>query len=174
MKKNYLNIVEFIPICAFGIVVRLTSDNGVNWELAFIIGACFAVLEKAILMVKRYPLDRILLGADVFLIIGGLGYLFNIQLILNIYKSLFHATLFASLLIIGLLTTFLTERGFVGVKHHERSRVVIFSLYLFGAGVAAFLISLAFRGDYFLAGILPFTGMLVVNGMLANKLGVNK
>jgi len=170
LNHKYLNIIEFIPISAFGFVVRLTSENGVNWKLAFIIGACFAVIEKGLLMVKRFPLDRILLGTDIFLIIGGAGYLFNIQLVLNIYISLFHATLFASLLIIGLLTTFLTERGFIGTKHHERGLVIIYSLYLLGAGVVVFLVSLAFRGNYFLAGILPFTGIIVINRILAKRL----
>lgn len=120
MNKKYITIIEFIPIVAFGLVVRLTSENGVNWKLAFIIGAFFAVFEKALLVAKRFPLDRLLLGVDVFLIIGGVGFLFNISLILNTYDRLIQATLFASLLAIGLLTTFLTERGFVGIKHHER------------------------------------------------------
>ena len=174
LKTKLLNIIEFIPIGVFGLVVRLTSENGVNWKLAFIIGGCFAVIEKALLMVKRFPFDRILLGTDVFLIIGGLGYLFNIQFILNIYLFLFHATFFASLLIIGVLTTFLTERGFIGVKHHQRNRVIIFSLYFLGAGVVAFLVSFAFRGNYMLAGVLPFTGMLAINWILAKRLHKNK
>ena len=75
MNTRFLNIIEFIPISAFGIVVRLTRENGVNWKLAFIIGGCFAAIEKALLIANRYPLGGILLGTDVFLIIGGLGYL---------------------------------------------------------------------------------------------------
>jgi hypothetical protein len=173
LNSKYLKIVEFIPISAFGIVVRLTSENGVNWKLAFIIGGCLAVIEKSLLFANRFPLDRILLGTDVFLIIGGLGYLFSLQLILNIYLSLFHATLFASLLIVGVLTTFFTERGFIGVNHHQRYQVLLFSLFLLGAGVAAFLVSYIFRGDYMLAGVLPFTGMLVVNWILAKKMHDN-
>lgn len=170
MSKKYLNIIEFIPIVAFGLVVRLTSENGVNWKLAFIVGACFAVFEKTLLVAKRFPLDRLLLGVDMFLIVGGVGFLFNIPLILDVYERLIQATLFAFLLAVGILTTFLTERGFVGIKHHERGRVVIYSLYLLGAGVVAFLVSLAFRGNYLLAGILPFTGMIVANRMLIKKL----
>ena len=50
-------------------VVRLADDNEVNWSLAFILGACLAVIEKAFLMTKREPLDRTSTGADVFLII---------------------------------------------------------------------------------------------------------
>jgi len=174
LNTKYLNIIEFLPISAFGIIVRLTGEDSVNWKLAFIIGGCFAAVEKALLMVKRFPLDRILLGTDVFLIIGGLGYFFNISIILNIYLFLFHATLFASLLIIGVVTTLFTKRGFIGAKHQKRNRVIIFSLYLLGAGVVAFLISFTFRGDYILAGVVPFTGMLVINRILAKKLHNNK
>ena len=170
LNTRFLNLIEFIPISAFGIVVRLTSENGVNWKLAFIIGGCFAAIEKALLIANRFPLDRILLGTDVFLIIGGLGYLFSVQFILNIYLFLFHATLFASLLIIGVLTTFLTERGFIGVEHQHRNRVVISSLYLLGAGVAAFIVSFTFRGNYMLAGMIPFTGMLAINWILKKRL----
>ncbi len=170
MNKKYITIIEFIPIVAFGLVVRLTSENGVNWKLAFIIGAFFAVFEKALLVAKRFPLDRLLLGVDVFLIIGGVGFLFNISPILNTYDRLIQATLFVSLLAVGVLTTFLTERGFVGIKHHERGRVIIYSLYLLGAGVVAFLVSMAFRGNYLLAGILPITCMIIVNKVLAKRL----
>jgi hypothetical protein len=174
LNIKYLNIIEFIPISVFGLIVRLTSENGVNWKLAFIFGGCFAVIEKAILVAKRFPLNRILLGTDVFLIIGGLGYLFNIQLILNVYLFLFQATLFASLLIIGVLTTFITERGFIGVKHHQRNRIIIFSLYLLGAGVVAFLVSFTFRGNYMLAGVLPFSGMLAISWILNKRSHQNK
>jgi len=173
LNTKYLKFIEFIPISAFGIVVRLTSENGVDWKLAFIIGGCFAVIEKSLLLANRFPLDRILLGTDVFLIIGGLGYLFSLQFILNIYLFLFQATLFASLLIVGVLTTIFTERGFIGVKHHQRDRVILFSLFLLGTGAAAFLLSYIFRGDYMLAGVLPFTGMLAVNWILTKKLHDN-
>jgi hypothetical protein len=170
MNRKYLTIIEFIPIMAFGWVVRLTSENGVNWKLAFIIGACLAVIEKAFLLAKSFPVNRIFLGVDVFLIIGGAGFLFNIQLILNIYGRLIQATLFASILAVGVLATFLTERGFIGIKHHDRKRVLIYSLYLLGACVAAFIVALLFRGNNFIAGVLPFTGMLVASNLLTKKL----
>jgi hypothetical protein len=169
-NKLLLNVIEFIPISAFVYVVRQTDENGVNWKLAFILGACLAVIEKAFLVAKRLPLDRISMGADLFLIIGGVGFMFNISLILNIYGSLFQATLFAALLAVGIFTTFLTERGFVGIKHHDRSRVINYSIYLIGAVVVAFLVSFIFRGNVLLAWILPFTGMMIINWILTKKL----
>ena len=132
------------------------------------------MVEKTFLMAKRVPLDRVSLGVDVFLIVGGAGFLFNIAPILYIYRKLIQATLFASLLVVGVLTTFLTERGFVGTKHREQGLVIIYSLYLLGAGVVAFFVSLVFRGNFFLAGILPFTGMIVINRMLAKRLRESK
>ena len=170
LKNKLLNVIEFIPISAFVFVVRLTDENGVNWKLAFILGACLAVIEKAFLMAKKFPLDRIFLGADIFLIVGGIGFLFDISLILYIYGSLIGATLFAVLLAVGIFTTFLTERGFVGIKHHERSRVIHYSIYQLGAGVLAFLVSFVFRGNIFFGWILPFTGMVVINLILAKRL----
>jgi hypothetical protein len=168
-NKLLLNVIEFIPISAFVYVVRQTDENGVNWKLAFILGACLAVIEKAFLVAKRLPLDRISMGADLFLIIGGVGFMFNISLILNIYGSLFQATLFAALLAVGIFTTFLTERGFVGIKHHDRV-VLHYSIYLIGAVVVAFLVSFIFRGNVLLAWILPFTGMMIINWILTKKL----
>ena len=169
-NKLLINVIEFIPISAFVYVVRLTDENGVNWKLAFILGACLAVIEKAFLMAKKLPLDRISIGADVFLTVGGIAYIFKIPLILYIYGLLYQATVFAALLAVGIFTTFLSERGFVGVKHHERSRVIHYSMYLLGAGVVAFLISFVFRGNVFLAWILPFTGLVVINWILTKKL----
>ena len=169
-NKILINVIEFIPISAFVYVVRLTDENGVNWKLAFVLGACLAVIEKAFLMAKRLPLDRISIGADVFLIVGGIAYLFKIHLILNIYGLLYQATLFAALLAVGIFTTILSERGFVGIKHHERRRVIHYSIFQLGAGVIAFLVSFTSRGDVFFAWILPFTGMVVINWILAKKL----
>ena len=170
MINKLLNIIEFIPISVFGLIFSFTRENGVNWKFVFILGACLAVIGKALLMARRFPLDRIFLGADVFLVVGGTGFLFNISLILHIYGTLFHATLFAALLAVGIFTTFLTERGFVGIKHHDRSRVIHYSMYLLGAGVVAFLISFLSRGNVFLAWILPFTGMMAINWILAKRL----
>jgi hypothetical protein len=170
LTKKYFRIVEFIPIIAFGWVVRLTNENAVNWKLAFIVGACIALLERSLLVAKRLPLDRLLLGVDMFLVVGGAGFLFNITFILLLYERLMQATLFAFVLVVGILTTFLTERGFLGIRHHERSQVLSYSLYLIGAGVVAFLVSFAFRGNYLLAGVIPFTGMIVAKSILAKRL----
>jgi hypothetical protein len=170
LNNKYLKLVEFVPIAAFGVAMRLTSENGPNWKLAFIVGACLALLEKALLLSKRIFFDRLLLGADAFLIIGGAGFLFNIHFVLHIYGSLLHASLFASLLAVGVLTTFFTRGGFVGVKHQDRHCVVIYSFYLLGAGAAAFLISFAFRGNDLLAGAMPLTGVAIVSRILVKRL----
>ncbi len=147
-------------------VFRLTNENGTNWKLAFTFGACLAVLEKALLLAKGFPLDRLFIGVDAFLIIGGAGFLLNIRIVLYICGTLIQATLFASLVAVGILTTFLSGRGFVGVEHQDRRRVMVYSLYLLAVATAAFLVSLVFRGNNILAGALPFAGIVIVKRTL--------
>jgi hypothetical protein len=80
LNLKYLKIIEFIPVCAFGIVVRLTSEIGVNWKLAFIVGACFATMEKALLLVIRFPFFFIFIwsrGSGLFNFFGISGQLLS-------------------------------------------------------------------------------------------------
>ena len=169
MKYKLLKVVEFIPISVFGLIVSSTRETGVNWKWAFIVGACLAVIEKVFLMTKKYPLGRIFLGMDIFLIVGGVGFLLNIPLIMYIYGSLFQATPFAILLAVGFFTTFFTERGFVGIEHNEKRRVILYSTSQLGAAALAFLVSFTFRGNVFFAWILPFAGMVIINWILAKR-----
>jgi branched-subunit amino acid transport protein AzlD len=173
LKNKLLKVIEFIPISAFGFIVSSTGEAGVNWKLAFIAGGCLAVIEKAFLLTKKFPLSRIFLAMDIFLIVGGTGFLLNITFILHIYGSLFQSTPFAVLIAVGIFTTFFSERGFVGIEHKERNRVLRYSIYQLGAAVLAFLVSFAFRGSVLFAWILPFAGMVIISSILTRRLRKN-
>jgi hypothetical protein len=170
MAHKLFLFVQFIPLSVFLAIIRWSDGTGPNWKLAFIIGGCIAVIESILLFIRKIAFDRFIMAVNLFLFVGGMGFLFRIYPILNLYRHLMQSALFAALLLVGFVTTFFSVYGFIGVKHPNKQIVRSRSIYLLIASLFAFVISILFRGNMLLAGILPFIGLLIVGKVLCKKL----
>lgn len=170
MARKLLLLVQFIPLSVFLAIVRWTDEMGPNWKLAFVIGGCLAVIEFALLFIKKKVFDRLIMAVNLFLFVGGVGFLFDIHPILNLYDNLMQSALFVSILLVGLVTTFFSVYGFIAVNHPNKQLVRSRSLYLVVTSLFAFALSLFFRGDMLLGGTLPFIGLLVIRRILSQNM----
>ena len=169
MARKLFLLVQFVPLSVFLAIIRWSDEPGPNWKFAFIAGGCIAVIESILLSVAKNVFNRFILAVNLFLIVGAVGFLFKIHFILSLYKNLMHSTLFASFLFVGLVTTFFSAYGFIGVKHSNKHIVRSRSIFLLIASLVAFILSMLFRGNMLLAGILPFVGLLLINKLLCLK-----
>jgi hypothetical protein len=154
--RRIWTILQFFPLAGFLYYARIHGYSEGAWENAFIIGGALAVLETAVLALKRIHLNRLILGANLFLILGGLGFLLELQPILNLYGKYTQAVLFFSMLLVGLATTLFTPSGYIGTTKCSKAWIRKNSLYLLAATLLATLISLYFRGSVLKAGLAPF------------------
>ena len=170
MVHKLFLLVQFVPLSVFLAIIRWSDETGPNWKLAFIIGGCIAVIESILLSTRKIAFNRFIMAINLFLFVGGMGFLFRISPILNLYKHLMQSALFAALLLVGLGTTFFSVYGFIGVKHPNKQIVRSRSIYLLIASLFAFALSMLFRGNMLLSGILPFISLLIISKVLCLKL----
>ena len=85
MARKLLFLVQYIPLSAFLAIVRWSDQTGPNWKLAFVIGGCIALIELFFLLINTKVIDRFIMAINIFLFVGGLGFLFDIHPILNLY-----------------------------------------------------------------------------------------
>lgn len=170
MSRKLFILIQFVPLSAFLVIIRWSDDSDPNWKLAFIIGGCIAVIESFLLSLNKNEFNRFILAVNLFLFLGGVGFLFDIYPVLILYKNLMQSALFASLFLVGLVTTFFSAHGFIGVDHPNKKLVRNRSLFLLIATIFAFVLSLFFRGNMLLAGILPFLGLLLAGKISCPKL----
>src|SRR3989344_2582087 len=76
--KRILLLIQFLPLSIFLAVARAHGFMGNAWPLAFKLGALAAALEIAILLpILRSKISRLIAGANLFLIVGGLAFFLN-------------------------------------------------------------------------------------------------
>lgn len=167
----FFPIIQFLPLTAFVITARVGGLTTDAWPIAFQVGGLLAVAETLLLVWRRTPLNRLLLGANVFLIIGAISFALQIDFILRLYGQAQEAALFGSVFLVGIITTFWTDRGFVEVKVGNRQKIIQSSIALLIVTGLCLGMSVFFRGNVWLGGTLPFVVLIVARYLLQRRLG---
>lgn len=161
--------MQYLPLTAFVIVAQLCGQDSPAWPQAFRVGAILAVAETLLLISRRRILNRLLLGVNLFLVLGGIGFGFEWMPILDGYWELREATLPACILAVGMVTTVLSSRGFIEINSPHRLRVIAYSVALLGIAALCFAVSLKFRGNLLLSGALPVLILIVARKGLRRR-----
>jgi hypothetical protein len=144
------------------------------WKGAFLIGGVLAVIETWILFSKGIRVNRLTLGANLFLTTGALAFLLHLSWILYLYGQLMESTLFAWVIFVGVATTLFSSRGFLGVSHPDPRMVRLYSSFFLGVAVMAFFMSLLFHGNFILGGAIPFLALAISGRMITTQLTRSK
>lgn len=132
---------------------------------AFKAAAPVAAAELAFLLRRPAPASRLILGANLWLLAGGLAAVLQQWWWLKGYQQLGEASLFIAMLLVGLATTALSPAGFVAATGARRP-VVLASLGLLFAVVLALLAAVHFRGNVKFAAVLPVIALSWLNRLL--------
>jgi len=144
-KQMVSRYIQFLPLVAFLWTARYFGFNDTGWMYAFYAGSVIAIIQSAIFVFYKIFLNRFLLAINLFLLGGGLAFLTNSTILLNVYDNYQHIMLFVALIIVGVVTTFFTKAGFVGVENSSPVKTRRFSLYLLGASVLGLGAALVFK-----------------------------
>jgi hypothetical protein len=170
MIRRFFTYLQFAPLIAFSLYARWYGLSSQSWKGAFILGGAIALVQVLFLLYEKIELNRFILGANLFLFVGGLAFLANISWLLEVYAQIKEAALFANLFLVGCVTSF-TPSGFIGVVHKNKRRVRLFSFYLLLSVIGAFCVSLYFKGDINKAGVVPFLLLILFQRYLATEIG---
>ena len=143
---------ELLPLQVFAIATRLAGDEPDRALLPYGLGALCAALCMAVLMWRRVLLDRLLLGVNISIMLGGLG--------------LYTGT--------PGLAHMLTDLRAAGVTYLARPSALLdmpsgnvepWDRYMLYATFAAFLLAFATRSQPLISGML-LAGLFIVRGSL--------
>jgi hypothetical protein len=140
-----------------------TSDDG--FVLAFKVSGLVAAIEVAVLLFRTKPANRLILGANIWLIAGAAAAYLELWWWLRVYQQFGEASLLVSILVVGLVSTWLSPSGFVA-KLGPIIEVRRASLFLLASVLVALLLAVYFRGDVKYAAVLPVIALSWLNRLL--------
>jgi predicted permease len=143
-----------------------TDEGFVN---AFKVGSLVAVVELALLLARQAPANRLILGANLWLMAGGLAAFAEQWWWLKLYQQFGEASLFVAMLCVGVATTVFTPSGFIA-KLGPAAAVRRASWVLLAAVGCALWVAVWFRGDVKFAAVLPVVALSWLNRLLRHRL----
>jgi len=136
---------------------------------AFKVSGVVASAELAILFSRSKPANRLILGANLWLIAGAFAAYLELWWWLLLYQRFGEASLFMSMLAVGLVSTWLSPSGFVA-KIGPATNVRNASLLLLAAVVIALTVAVYFRGNVKYAAVVPIIVLSWLNRILRHRL----
>ena len=165
-------LLQFFPLsCFLFSAFRHGNPQPEDWLIAFMVGGSVAVLQiiLASMLSRGRPLNRLLLGVNAYLAVGGLSALTSQLWILQMLDYLRESGLFLCILAVGVLTTIGSKAGFVGeVDSHAQARTKRYSLALLGLATVATIPSFLIRGQLVFSAVIPLTLLTITNRRLVS------
>lgn len=163
--------LELIPLPVFLITAawidpRIPQD----WLGPFAAGSLVAILTTAILWYNHVLLNRLMLGINVYLVVGSIGLITKHTWINEVYGNLKASGMLVAIIIVGAISLVMTPAGFIGVTSPNRKIVTIFSVSLLLISVLAFSMSLYFQGNKLYSEVIPFLGLFAARKILHMKI----
>ena len=172
-QSFFISLLSFIPIFTFVIYARiknLFSSCSVAWQEPFYIGGMLAIVLTTLQVFAGIILDRLMLGANLFLVLSSFFFLFQINPCISILGAYKGPSFIAAVLLVGLLTTFFTPAGFIGSSSLHKKQIRFSSYILLGATVAAFIWSLVFNeSGLLISAIFPFIMLRIFSEHLKKR-----
>jgi len=169
-------LFQFLPLSLFstiGFWQPQTSNE--TWLLAFQVAALVGICQLLLIAKLSTVMSRLILSANIYLILGGLASFFQQWWYLELYNTLQESAIFIVMICVGLSTMFFSNYGFVGinktlaVRVKERIDINKKSVYLFIAVLISFVVSVVFRGDIAISVVIPIIALALFQRYLVNS-----
>ena len=174
MRTTVIAIVEyligFIALAFFAyLAFGLGPSTDETFIFAFKASSLLAGIELGFLVARKAPANRLILGANLWLIAGGVAAFLQQWWWLRIYQQFGEASLFLSMLLVGVFATFSSPSGFIA-KSGPKTSVKRASLILLAAVGCALVIAIYFRGNPKNAAVIPVIALSWLNRLLRHRL----
>ena len=170
MQRAAIAVVEyllgFFALAVFAAFVFAAGPPTTDrWVLAFKLGACLAAIELLVLVMRKSPANRLIVGANLWLFIGGIAAFSQQWWLLQTYERYGEASLFATMLGVGLVATAAFPGGFVAATGPRR-KVMLASLALLAAVTGAMALAITYKGNIKVAAVYPVIALAWLNRAL--------
>ncbi len=169
--SNWPTYLRWVPVSAFMICARFYGMTNEAWSNAFILAGFCSLFIFIVLFRQKIIFDRIMLGVNLFFLIGAYGFLSGNDAILEWYAASKGGPFFGCIVVVGLLATILTKQGFIGVKHKNKQAMQYASFLLFAASVIALIWSVRMdEQGLLLSVVIPFILLRVIRDQLVRQM----
>lgn len=170
MPRWIFALVQFVPLSLFATVAYWNgAPDEQRWRMAFTLASVAALIQLLIILPQPRPANRLVLAANLYLLLGGLAFLTKQWWYLQLYDGLRESAIFIFMLAVGVAATLATRARFLGVADAPRAYAIGASVALLLATAIALLVSVYFRGDRTLAAVWPIVALAVLQRMLAHR-----
>ncbi len=171
LLKERSEYLQLLPLIAFVVYARIFSMADAGLSDAFIFAGFCSVFVCLFFWHYNMVFDRLLLGMNLFFLVGAYGSMFSCAKILQWYAAPMGSSFFGCVAIVGLLATLFTKFGFIGMQHKKSQATQYASFLLFGATVIALIWSIKFdESGWFVALVIPFILLFVVRRVLITQM----
>lgn len=172
MPRWFFALIQFLPLSLFAAYAFWSgAPDEARWQQAFQWASLAALVQLAIVLPQRRPASRLVLAANLYLLLGGLAFFSRQWWFLQAYDALRESAIFIIMLAVGIVTTVASRAGYVAACTAPREAVVRASAWLLAATVLALVASVAYRGDRFLAAVYPIIALAILQRVLLYRLG---
>lgn len=167
VPKVIFALIQFVPLTLFATYAFWDGvPDDARWEVAFKLASLAAVIQLAIVLPQRRPSNRLVLAANLYLLLGGLAFLTQQWWFLRLYDELQESAIFIMMLVVGIVATLATPAGYIGAQGAPVRQVKRTSYWLLLATALALALAVTFRGDRYLAAVYPIIGLAIIHRWL--------
>jgi hypothetical protein len=165
-----LSVLELAGLLAFLFMIMKRDSSGhVAWSSAFETGSTLVVLFYMFRLRHLASSNGLILGANVWLLLGGLATVAHLGVILAWYDTQREASVFMVIFLVGGLLTMLAPGGFVGVKA-QRRQVLMASLALLAVVIVDIAVAAPFRGNLRWGAVVPMAALIWISRIVRRRL----
>ena len=174
MRAAVIAVFEYlIGFVALAFFAYLAFGRGAATDEAFVFAfkasSLLAAIELAFLLSRNEPANRLILGANLWLMAGGAAAFLEQWWWLRVYQDFGEASLFSAMFLVGVFSTLFAPSGFIA-KLGPKVEVKRSSLVLLASVGCALAVAVYFRGNVKYAAVLPVIGLSWLNRLLRHRL----
>ncbi len=174
MKTPFIvpnSLLQFLPLTIFIGVARYFGFTAEAWSYAFQVGALIGILELVlILSLVNQPLNRMLWGANLFLIFGGIAFGMSLTPLMSAMDYFKASAIFISVGLVCFVALLTSETGVFEKSLSTSPRQRFYSFVFLGGVVLAFTWSFAYKDNNTWGGTIPFVALIFLKLALQKHL----
>jgi len=176
MLNKIAPLFQFLPLSLFSMIGFWQPEtSNQTWLLAFQVAALVGIFQLLLIIKLKVIMSRLILSANIYLILGGLASFFQQWWYLEFYNILQETAIFLVMIFVGIITMTWSKNSFVGIdKTHvkdvvERISINKKSSYLFVAVLLSLIFSLVFKGNITLSVVTPIIFLALFQRYLVHQ-----
>ncbi len=171
MRAFALRAIEALPLAVFLIYMAVADPREQHeWRLPYYAATALAIAGTVLLVRLGATLNRIYLAIALYFVSGSIALLTRWPWLNETYGRLEGTAMLYWVLLVGVICTLASARGFIGLDSADARAVRAGSLLLLAITLVAAAASALTVGNRLLSSFLPFIVVFVAHGIIKARL----